>query len=162
MGCHLITETMAHRHQLSMESYDRLFPNQDTMPRGGFGNLIALPIQYEPRKQGNTVFLDEKFEPYPDQWAYIASIIRMEPATVEAIAREATRRGQVVGVRLAEPGVNEDAAPWTRLPSQRCHLPAELASGADEAAFPSSDQVGWRWSRLACAELCEAGRFSPL
>ena len=42
-GCFLITETMARRHQLSMESYDRLFPSQDTMPKGGFGNLIALP-----------------------------------------------------------------------------------------------------------------------
>ena len=49
MGCHLITETMARRHELSMSSYDRLFPSQDTMPRGGFGNLIALPLQHEPR-----------------------------------------------------------------------------------------------------------------
>jgi hypothetical protein len=62
MGCYLITETMAQRHQLSMESCDRLFPNQDTMPRGGFGNLIALPLQYEARKRGNTVFLDEQLE----------------------------------------------------------------------------------------------------
>jgi hypothetical protein len=37
MGCFLITETMARRHQLGMTSYDRLFPNQDTMPRKGFG-----------------------------------------------------------------------------------------------------------------------------
>ena len=61
MGSYFITETMARRHQLSMESYDRLFPNQDTLPRGGFGNLIALPLQHEPRSQGNTVFLDERF-----------------------------------------------------------------------------------------------------
>jgi len=50
IACFLITETMARRHQLSMESYDRLFPNQDTMPKGGFGNLIALPLQGEARK----------------------------------------------------------------------------------------------------------------
>jgi len=62
MGCYLITETMAHHHQLAMSSYDRLFPNQDTLPRGGFGNLIALPLQYEPRQAGNSVFLD-----YPAQ-----------------------------------------------------------------------------------------------
>jgi len=61
MGCYLITETMSRRHQLSMESYDRLFPNQDTLPRGGFGNLIALPLQHGPRQMGNTVFVD-------DQW----------------------------------------------------------------------------------------------
>jgi hypothetical protein len=53
MGCHLVTETMSAHHQLSMQSYDRLFPNQDTMPRGGFGNLIALPLQHEARKRGN-------------------------------------------------------------------------------------------------------------
>jgi len=63
MGCYLITETMSRRHQLSMESYDRLFPSQDTMPRGGFGNLIALPLQWEPRQQGNSVFVDESFVP---------------------------------------------------------------------------------------------------
>jgi len=48
MGCALITETMSRRHELGMASYDRLFPNQDTMPRGGFGNLIALPLQHGP------------------------------------------------------------------------------------------------------------------
>ena len=60
MGCYLLTETMERRHQLGLESYDRLFPNQDTMPQGGFGNLIALPLQYGPRQTGNSVFLDER------------------------------------------------------------------------------------------------------
>jgi hypothetical protein len=79
MGCYLITETMACRHQLAMSSYDRLFPNQDTLPRGGFGNLIALPLQFEPRQAGNSVFLDESFRPHNDQWAYLASLPRMAP-----------------------------------------------------------------------------------
>ena len=87
------------------------------MPRG-FGNLIALPLQYEARKDGNTVFLDERFEPYPNQWTFLASVVRMEAATVEAIAREAARRRQVVGVRLADPADDEGAAPWTRSPSE--------------------------------------------
>jgi hypothetical protein len=65
MGCYLLTETMARRHELRMDSDDRLFPNQDTMPRGGFGNLIALPLQHEARKQGNTLFVDEGFQPWP-------------------------------------------------------------------------------------------------
>jgi len=56
MGCSLITDTMSRRHELGMDSYDRLFPSQDKMPRGGFGNLIALPLQHGPRQQGNTVF----------------------------------------------------------------------------------------------------------
>ncbi len=120
MGCYLITETMARRHQLSMESYDRLFPSQDTMPRGGFGNLIALPLQHEPRKEGNSVFLDENLQPHPDdqQWAYLAAVPRIDPATVERIAREATRDGSVVGVRMAEAADEEDATPWARHPSR--------------------------------------------
>ncbi|HKZ21526.1 MAG TPA: DEAD/DEAH box helicase family protein [Acidimicrobiia bacterium] len=118
MGCFLITETMARRHQLSMDSYDRLFPSQDTMPRGGFGNLIALPLQHEARKKGNTLFIDVDFNPIPDQWAYLASVERTAASTVEAIANEATRRDQVIGVRLAEPD-DEVAAPWRRPPSGR-------------------------------------------
>ena len=119
MGCYLITETMARRHELSMKSYDRLFPNQDTMPRGGFGNLIALPLQYEPRQQGNSVFIDERFEPYADQWAFLASVQRIEPDTVERIAQEATTTGRVIGVRFAEIiDDQEDLAPWTRSQSR--------------------------------------------
>ena len=118
MGCHLVTEAMSRRHQLGMESYDRFFPSQDTMPRGGFGNLIALPFQDGPRKQGNTLFVDDEFVPHRDQWAHLASLPRISPATVEAIAREATRRGQVIGVRSAAPADDgESATPWARLPS---------------------------------------------
>jgi len=119
MGCSLVTETMSRHHQLGMGSYDRLFPNQDTLPRGGFGNLIALPLQREPRGRGNTVFLDERLEPYPDPWAFLASVPRMDAGAVEALAREAARGGRVVGVRSAEPAPEEAAAPWTRPPSGR-------------------------------------------
>lgn len=119
MGCYLITEAMARRHQLGMESYDRLFPNQDTMPRGGFGNLIAVPLQYGPRRHGNTAFVDDRFEPYSDQWAFLASVHRMTPAEVEAIAREATRSGRVLGVRLTETAGDDSATPWARPPSGR-------------------------------------------
>jgi hypothetical protein len=114
LGCHVITETMASRHDLSMESYDRLFPSQDTMPRGGFGNLIALPLQHEPRQQRNSVFLDENMNAYPDdqQWSVLASARRIEASTVERIAADATRTGTIVGVRIAEASDSEeDAAP---------------------------------------------------
>lgn len=124
MGCYLITETMSRRHELSMESYDRLFPNQDTMPRGGFGNLIALPLQREPRALGNSVFLDHQLRPYPDdqQWSYLASLPRIAVATVDQIAREAIDRGSVVGVQIVS-SEEEDAAPWAQLPARkRSHL----------------------------------------
>jgi len=118
MGCHLITETMSRRHELSMDSYDRLFPSQDTMPRGGFGNLIALPLQHGPRQEGNSVFLDDNLVAFPDeqQWAFLASVERIDPMTAERIASEASRTGSVVGLRLADAD-EDDAAPWARMPS---------------------------------------------
>jgi superfamily II DNA or RNA helicase len=111
MGCYVITEAMARRHELGMDTYDRLFPNQDTLPRGGFGNLIALPLQYEARKRGNTVFLDERLDPHADQWQYLASVPRLDPRFVEDIARDALRRRLVVGVRSEEP-TEDIEAPW--------------------------------------------------
>lgn len=103
MGCYLLTETMSRHHQLAMDSYDRLFPNQDTLPRGGFGNLIALPLQHGPRRSGNTVFVDDSLVPYVDQWAHLASLPKIAPAIVQEIAREAARKAQVLGVRAWEP-----------------------------------------------------------
>lgn len=77
--------------------------------------------------------MDERFAPHSDQWAFLASVPRMAPSAVEAIAREATRTGQVVGVRFAEPVDDEEtAAPWTRLPSGR--TPARRLAGP----FPST------------------------
>lgn len=121
MGCYLLTETMSRRHQLAMASYDRLFPNQDTMPAGGFGNLIALPLQKEARERGNSVFLDDRLEPIPDdlQWAHLAAIRRLDPMEVDRLAAEATRSGRVVGVRLATFHDEPDPEPWTRPPAGR-------------------------------------------
>ena len=118
LGCHLITETMERRHELSMQSYDRLFPNQDTLPRGGFGNLIALPLQYEARQAGNTVFVDDGFVQYPDQWSCLATVDRLSAQRVEEIVRDASAGGRVVGLRIADADDVEE--PWLR-PSQRSH-----------------------------------------
>jgi superfamily II DNA or RNA helicase len=118
MGCFLLTQAMSRRHDLSMSSYDRLFPNQDTMPAGGFGNLIALPLQQEPRSRGNTLFVDDACRPYPDQWAYLAGMQRIPLSTVERIASDARRRGQVLGVRSSEPDDEDIAAPWRLAPSR--------------------------------------------
>ncbi len=132
MGCYLITETMSRRHQLTMSSYDRLFPNQDTIPRDGFGNLIALPLQHEPRQAGNSVFLDEDFQPRADQWACLASVTRMSPSSVESIARDAARQGKIVSVRVGsadEDGKND--APWDRSPSgqpEKLHIAEPVAA----------------------------------
>jgi hypothetical protein len=74
LGAALISHTCNATRQLQLSSYDRLFPNQDTLPKGGFGNLIALPLQKEARQRGCSVFVDDDLKPYPDQWVYLASL----------------------------------------------------------------------------------------
>ncbi len=63
--------------RLSLDSFDRLFPAQDYLPRGGFGNLIALPLQKSPREAGNSCFLDPDLKPYGDQWVYLSQVRRI-------------------------------------------------------------------------------------
>ncbi|HRV43744.1 MAG TPA: hypothetical protein P5208_00470 [Smithellaceae bacterium] len=85
-GSALITCSMSRHHELSFKSYDRLFPNQDTMPKGGFGNLIALPLQKKARELGNSVFIDENFEPYENQWDFLSAIQKMSEGSIVALA----------------------------------------------------------------------------
>lgn len=117
MGSFLLTETMTYRHQLDMASYDRLFPNQDTLPSGGFGNLIALPLQYHPRQQGNTLFLDDQLNLYPDQWGFLQSIKPISSNRIEQIALEANNKGQVIGVHFALTDDQHVLPPWQSTPS---------------------------------------------
>ncbi len=87
LGSIILTEAMKKRHNIKFSSYDRMFPNQDTMPSGGFGNLIALPLQKQAVLHGNSVFVDEAFTPYPDQWAYLSSVEKMTEASVSGIIK---------------------------------------------------------------------------
>ncbi|MGZ4249100.1 MAG: TOTE conflict system archaeo-eukaryotic primase domain-containing protein [Solirubrobacteraceae bacterium] len=92
----LLTQAMT-RRSIPMDSYDRLFPNQATMPAGGFGNLVALPLQYARRADGCTVFLDEGLQPYPDQWSYLATVRRLDREHVTAVVGEDARSRGMLG-----------------------------------------------------------------
>jgi len=98
-----------------MSSYDRLFPNQDIIPNGGFGNLIALPMQYHARQKGNTLFLDGDFSPHSDQWAFLAALERIPRQRVEEITAQASSAGQVLGIQASETGDDEIFKPWLDL-----------------------------------------------
>jgi len=87
LGNIILTEAMNRDGRISFKSYDRFFPNQDHMPEGGFGNLVALPLQGQPRKKGNSVFVDENFEQYPDQWKYLRSVKKLPAETVESLLK---------------------------------------------------------------------------
>ena len=87
-GKKLLELAMQESMQLSFDSFDRMFPNQDVLPKGGFGNLIALPFQGEAYHQGRTVFVDEYFQPYEDQWRYLQEIQRVSTAKVALLIQE--------------------------------------------------------------------------
>jgi superfamily II DNA or RNA helicase len=142
LGAHVLTETMERRPELGLKSYDRLFPNQDTLPRGGFGNLIALPLQKVPRDKGNSVFVDRELQPHADQWKYLSSIERVFVQRMEEIVSKAERRGRVVGVRMALPdGDDETGEPWKLTPSRQRKetLPSGVMPKAVEMVL--SDQL---------------------
>lgn len=90
LGTAIISHTCSRTRQLKLKSYDRLFPNQDTMPKGGFGNLIALPLQRQPRERGCSVFVDAELRPHPDQWRFLASIQPMAAQDIEPTLLRAT------------------------------------------------------------------------
>lgn len=119
LGAHVLTETMERRPEIGFDSYDRFFPNQDTLPQGGFGNLIALPLQKLARDRGNSVFVDGSCVPYPDQWAFLSSIRKVSFGEIESIVRAAEAKGRVVGAHLTVADDEDDAAPWATVPSRR-------------------------------------------
>ena len=90
LGTAIISHTCSRTRQLKLESYDRLFPNQDTMPKGGFGNLVALPLQKLPRENGCSVFVDAELRPFDDQWAFLAAIQAMVPHDIAPTILRAT------------------------------------------------------------------------
>ena len=141
LGAHLLTEAMDVHPTLGFGSYDRLFPNQDTLPQGGFGNLIALPLQREARAQGNTIFVDDGWEPLPDQWAYLSSLRRVPRADVEAIVQDAERRGRIVGVRLP-PDDEENRTPWAlSSPARPAPVSVEPGSRPARIEIVLADQI---------------------
>ncbi|MBS1213957.1 MAG: Type restriction enzyme res subunit [Proteobacteria bacterium] len=112
LGTAIISHTCSRTRQLKLTSYDRLFPNQDTRPAGGFGNLIALPLQRGPRENGCSVFVDAELRPYADQWGFLASIQRMAPHDVEPTILRATGGAHPLDVTFID---DEDlATPWKR------------------------------------------------
>jgi hypothetical protein len=117
LGAYLITETMERCPDIGFESYDRFFPSQDTMPAGGFGNLIALPLQNGPRQNGNSIFVDDDLRPYDDQWRFLANIGRMSRSEVADLVGQASAGGRILGVRLPIDDDNEE--PWLAPPSRR-------------------------------------------
>jgi len=109
-GSSLITHAMSKHHELSFKTYDRLIPSQDSLPKGGFGNLVALPLQKNPRKQGNSAFVDDNFNAYADQWSYLYHVKKYTLEEVEHFIRQLSPVGELG--ELHQVSDSEDEKPW--------------------------------------------------
>jgi len=120
-GNGLITLAMEIDHTLKFTSYDRLFPNQDVLPKGGFGNLIALPLQGQAKLKGNSLFVDNSLNPFEDQWAYLSQVKKIPLQQVKYLAEELCRQGEM-GVLIAETDKTDKediVKPWEKKPASK-------------------------------------------
>jgi hypothetical protein len=120
----LISHTCARTRQLKLTSYDRLFPNQDTMPKGGFGNLIALPLQKMPRENGRSVFVDDALQPYPDPWHFLASVEPLPSYDIEPTILRATGGTHPLDVTFIDD--EDQSEPWKRQTVSTQRLPGPM------------------------------------
>lgn len=88
LGSLLLHQAMSRRPEISFESYDRLFPSQDIVPAGGYGNLIALPFQGRAQADGNSLFVDEDYLQYEDQWAFLSGLARISAPQLSELLRQ--------------------------------------------------------------------------
>jgi superfamily II DNA or RNA helicase len=143
LGMSLLRETMLARAEMDLASYDRFFPNQDFMPKGGFGNLIALPLQKRARSLGNSAFVDSNLNPWPDQWAFLSEIQRLSPTQVEGMVEllPPVSVGMESLETLLKPRPDEPPAPEqirvtieSRVSVEKSGLPPSLLSGMKHMA----------------------------
>lgn len=123
LGTLLLNGAMQLRHTIGFSAYDRLFPNQDIMPKGGFGNLIALPLQGEPRRNGNSVFVDENFTAYPDQWQVLSGVLRLD--------------GEELKEKLKVLSIYDEPSEPTIFETNERHVGTKQKSGLSAEDFPS-------------------------
>lgn len=128
-GSSLITEAAALNKTITFEAFDRMLPAQSTIPEGGFGNLIALPFQGKAQRKGNSVFVDEQFEPFPDQWLYLSQIQLIPHATVQNLIESIDNKPHGISAAV----VGNTAAPHSQRPRKRLPLTPQ--------DFPSSLSV---------------------
>ena len=112
LGSYLMTRTLDRRPEIGLDSFDRFFPSQDTLPMGGFGSLIALPLQKAAREKNHSVFLDDTMTPYKDQWAFLASIKRIDENKLDLLVQNAVNRNEILPVVYDPFEAEDESKPW--------------------------------------------------
>ncbi len=124
LGALLLTQAMNHNPEMGFESYDRFFPNQDTLPKGGFGNLIALPLQKKAREQGNSIFVNQQLIPYEDQWAYLSTLKKLSLFELAHLVNQAEKQNNILAVKM--PIEEDNGKPWQMSPSRKDKTLADM------------------------------------
>ncbi len=156
VGAAMLRRAMTSRVEIDLSSYDRLFPSQDVMPKGSFGNLIALPLQGGCRKRGTTLFLDPTtLEPYEDQWAFLSAVPLASPEALTVIAESV--RPLPVGTEAVDWEQARDRHPAPpvvhatlggMLSIERIGLPAWLISQLKHLAWLHNPKLVARWMHV--------------
>lgn len=125
---YVLTLVLEEHPEIGLDSYDRIIPSQDTLPKGGFGSLVALPLQAEPRKVDNSVFVNDDWVPYADQWTYLSSVKKVDIAVLDGLLRKARGEHRIL---LPRPQTVADSErPWEFfLPLWTTGEKTEVASG---------------------------------
>lgn len=132
LGVFLLKEAGETRFEIALPSYDRMFPNQDSLPDKGFGNLIALPLQGQARMEDNSVFVDESFQPYPDQWLYLSTVLKLDRKGVERVIKELSN--PEAEENNESPGPLESAQWKNGIYIKKSGLPSSLLAKIHDAA----------------------------
>ena len=142
-GSAMLTSAMSIQHDITFKSYDRLFPNQDTMPKGGFGNLIALPLQKAARINDNSIFIDEHFHPYDDQWAFLASVRRLSEDELEMLVSKLCHGNELGTLKKDD---EEERKPWKteKIRLQKDDFPEKLEVVKSNMLFISKEGFSQR------------------
>ena len=98
----------------SFRFYDRMLPMQNHLPAGGLGNLIALPLQGQALKEGNSAFIDECWNAYPDQWEALLSKKKLSKEFVEDKIKEWTEENSYTIADGKDLFENDNEKPWDK------------------------------------------------
>jgi len=136
-----MTRTLDRRPEIGLDSFDRFFPNQDTLPKGGFGNLIALPLQKAAREKNHSLFLDNDMVPCADQWAFLASIKCPDENKLDLLIQNAAQRNELLPVVYDPAETEDEVKPWERKPAACAALPVNFEPLPGKIEIVIADQL---------------------
>ncbi len=139
LGSSILTKAMSTNPEIKFTSYDRFFPNQDFLPRGGFGNLIALPLQKKSRENGNSIFIGDDFEPYKDQWLYLGRVQKISSHDIEKLIATAVSNGEILGVQSVADDECEE--PWNIVAKGKATLNLSYTDVPDKVTLTMANQI---------------------